>query len=95
MRTHLNLIIFAKAPQMGIVKRRLAKDIGHIKATSWYKSQVANLIKRLNRKLPVRKYLFITPKNSKRFFKSRIFSPIATPTLGESVKTEKTPKGRF
>ena len=69
MRTHLNLIVFAKAPQMGIVKQRLAKDIGHIKATFWYKSQVANLIKRFNRKLPVRKYLFITPKNSKGFFK--------------------------
>ena len=69
MRTHLNLIIFAKAPQMGIVKRRLANDIGHIKATFWYKSQLANLIKQLNHKVPVRKYLFITPKNSKGFFK--------------------------
>jgi len=69
MRTNLNLIIFAKAPQMGIVKRRLAKDIGHVKATFWYKSQVDNLIKRLNRKLPWKKYLFITPKNSKRLFK--------------------------
>ena len=69
MRAYLNLIIFAKAPQMGGVKRRLAKDIGHIRATFWYRSQVANLIKRLNRKLPVRKYLFITPQNSKGFFK--------------------------
>ena len=69
MRPNLNLIIFAKAPQMGIVKRRLAKDIGHVKATFWYRSQVDNLIKRLNHKLPLRKYLFITPKNSKRLFK--------------------------
>jgi rSAM/selenodomain-associated transferase 1 len=65
----LNLIIFAKAPQMGIVKRRLAKDIGYINATFWYKSQLTTLVREFNRKLPLRKYLFITPSNSKIIFK--------------------------
>ena len=65
----LNLIIFAKAPQMGIVKRRLAKDIGYIDATFWYKSQLTALVREFNRKLPLRKYLFITPSNSKNIFK--------------------------
>ncbi|MDC0158993.1 TIGR04282 family arsenosugar biosynthesis glycosyltransferase [Rhodospirillaceae bacterium] len=64
----LNLIIFAKAPQMGIVKRRLAKDIGYINATFWYKSQLTTLVREFNRKLPLRKYLFITPSNSKNIF---------------------------
>ena len=68
MSTRLNLIIFAKAPQMGIVKRRLAKDIGYINATFWYKFQLTTLIREFSRKLPLRKYLFITPSNSKNIF---------------------------
>ena len=69
MRTPLNLIIFAKAPQMGIVKRRLAKDIGYINATFWYKSQLTTLMREFSRKLPLRKYLFITPSNSRNIFR--------------------------
>ena len=65
----LNLIIFAKAPQMGIVKRRLAKDIGYINATFWYKSQLTTLIREFSRKLPLTRYLFITPSNSTNIFK--------------------------
>ena len=69
MRTPLNLIIFAKAPQMGIVKRRLAKDIGYINATFWYKFQLTILMREFSRKLPLRKYLFITPSNSSNIFR--------------------------
>ncbi len=41
------LVIFAKAPQMGRVKTRLAREIGLVAATQWYRSTCASLIARL------------------------------------------------
>lgn len=43
------LVIFVKAPQMGRVKTRLAKDIGTYKAWRFYRNTVRNLIKRVGR----------------------------------------------
>ncbi len=39
------LIVFAKAPQVGRVKTRLARDIGSIAAGWWYRHQLSRLIR--------------------------------------------------
>ncbi len=41
------LVIFAKAPQMGRVKTRLARELGFVAATRWYRGACASLIGRL------------------------------------------------
>ena len=41
------LVIFAKAPQMGRVKTRLARGMGMVAATAWYRSACTSLINRL------------------------------------------------
>ena len=69
MRKHGSLIVFAKEPRVGNVKTRLARDIGYVNATFWYRQQLATLIKELTDKSPFKKkYLFISPNNSKRSF---------------------------
>ena len=45
MQNHL--VIFVKAPQLGRVKTRLAKDIGNVAAWRFYKHTVRGLLKRL------------------------------------------------
>ncbi|MDG1438189.1 MAG: TIGR04282 family arsenosugar biosynthesis glycosyltransferase [Emcibacteraceae bacterium] len=42
-----HLIIFVKAPRMGRVKTRLARDIGNFKAWRFYRRTVTQLIKRV------------------------------------------------
>jgi uncharacterized protein len=69
MRKHGSLIVFAKEPRIGNVKTRLARDIGYVNATFWYRQQLSTLIKELTDKSPFKnKYLFISPTNSKRSF---------------------------
>ncbi|MDC1171343.1 TIGR04282 family arsenosugar biosynthesis glycosyltransferase [Alphaproteobacteria bacterium] len=64
-----SLIVFAKEPRIGNVKTRLATDIGYVNATFWYRQHLAILIKELTNKLPFKKkYLFVSPNNSKRNF---------------------------
>ena len=64
-----SLIVFAKEPRIGNVKTRLARDIGYVNATFWYRQHLAILIKELTDKLPFKKkYLFVSPNNSKRNF---------------------------
>lgn len=41
------LVIFVKAPAMGRVKTRLARDIGKFKAWRFYRNTVTNLVKRV------------------------------------------------
>ncbi|WP_028466184.1 TIGR04282 family arsenosugar biosynthesis glycosyltransferase [Nisaea denitrificans] len=41
------LIIFAKAPRRGLVKSRLARDIGAAAATRWYRQNLATTLRRL------------------------------------------------
>ncbi len=38
------LVIFVKAPELGRVKTRLAKDIGVVEATKWYRRNCAKVI---------------------------------------------------
>ncbi|MBL6617995.1 MAG: TIGR04282 family arsenosugar biosynthesis glycosyltransferase [Reyranella sp.] len=55
-----HLVIFARAPQFGRVKRRLARDIGDAAATRFYRLTLARQI-RLLRDRRWRLWLFVTP----------------------------------
>ena len=55
-----NLVVFAREPRLGRVKRRLAHDIGGVPATFWYRRQVAALLHRLRRG-PWNRNLFVEP----------------------------------
>ena len=42
-----HLIVFVKAPRMGAVKSRLARDVGPIAATAFYRATTATVLRRL------------------------------------------------
>ena len=56
-----HLIVFAREPRIGQVKRRLGAEIGSVAATFWYRRQLANLLRRLNGAEPWHRHLFVTP----------------------------------
>lgn len=43
------LVVMSKAPRIGAVKTRLARDIGGVEALRFYRSNTANLLRRLGR----------------------------------------------
>jgi rSAM/selenodomain-associated transferase 1 len=47
MRPNRHLIIFAKAPMLGRVKRRLAAEVGAVEALRFYRANLNRLIRRL------------------------------------------------
>ncbi len=55
------LIIFAKAPRLGRAKTRLARDIGAVEATRFYRTQTARLLRRLGPDPRWRTHVAITP----------------------------------
>jgi rSAM/selenodomain-associated transferase 1 len=46
-RTIRHLILMVKAPRMGAVKTRLAREVGPVRATQFYRTVTENLIRRL------------------------------------------------
>lgn len=48
MTLNRHLVIFAKAPRMGRVKTRLARDIGTVSAWGFFRHALAGLLRRLN-----------------------------------------------
>ena len=56
-----HLVIFARAPQFGRVKRRLARDIGTAEATRFYRAALARQIGALSRDPRWTVWLFVTP----------------------------------
>lgn len=56
-----HLVVFAKAPVMGAVKRRLAADIGPVAATRFYRTTLAELLRRLGGDPRWRLWLAVTP----------------------------------
>lgn len=48
MSANCHLVIFAKAPRMGRVKTRLARDIGGVAAWGFFRHALSGLIRRLN-----------------------------------------------
>lgn len=64
MKRHL--VIFARAPQMGRVKRRLAEGIGQAAATRFYYTILAGQIRRLRRDGRWTVWLSVTPDGALR-----------------------------
>ena len=62
MKRHL--VIFARAPQAGRVKRRLGAEIGTLEATRFYRSLLARQIARLAKDRRWTVWLFVTPDNA-------------------------------
>ena len=63
MRPHL--VIFARAPRLGGVKRRLARDIGDLAALRFYFQTMNALVRRLSRDRRWDTYLAVTPGSAR------------------------------
>jgi uncharacterized protein len=66
-----HLIVFAREPRVGAVKRRLSKGLGAVAATFWYRRQLSGLLRRLASRTgggPAtwRRHLFVTPRGARR-----------------------------
>jgi rSAM/selenodomain-associated transferase 1 len=61
-----HLVIFARAPQFGRVKRRLARDIGTAEATRFYRATLDRQIGTLSRDPRWTVWLFVTPDTETR-----------------------------
>ncbi|MCO6418186.1 hypothetical protein JYK14_18745, partial [Siccirubricoccus sp. KC 17139] len=59
------LILFARAPRLGRVKRRLAAGIGPLAALRFHRAQLATLIRRLGRDRRWRTELALTPDRAR------------------------------
>ncbi len=59
-----HLVIFARAPQAGRVKRRLARDIGALAAARFYRATLDMTIRRLTADRRWTVWLFVTPDDS-------------------------------
>lgn len=59
-----HLVIFARAPQAGRVKRRLAQEIGMLAATRFYRTLLATTLRALSADRRWRTWLFVTPDDS-------------------------------
>lgn len=70
MRNHL--VVFAKAPRMGGVKRRLARDVGWVAATAFQRRAAATLLRRVGKDPRWTCWLAVTPdRDAKGRFWSR------------------------
>ena len=73
MTRRRHLVIFAKAPRLGQVKRRLAAGIGASNALRFYRNNTARLLRRVARDRRWRCWLAITPDRAahgSRFWRS-------------------------
>jgi len=61
MKAERHLVVFARLPRLGIVKRRLAAGIGPLAATSFYRRTLNDLLRRLGRDRRWRCHLAVTP----------------------------------
>ncbi|OFW99053.1 MAG: hypothetical protein A3D94_05320 [Alphaproteobacteria bacterium RIFCSPHIGHO2_12_FULL_66_14] len=61
-----HLVIFARAPQFGRVKRRLARDIGTPEATHFYRATLSRQIGSMSRDPRWTVWLFVTPDTELR-----------------------------
>lgn len=59
-----HLVVFAREPRLGCVKRRLAADIGAVAAWRFYREVLAAALKRLDGGGRWRRWLAVTPDAS-------------------------------
>lgn len=62
MRVRRHLVIMAKIPRLGRVKRRLAADIGGIAALGFYRNSLALVMRRLGRDRRWKCWLYVSPE---------------------------------
>ena len=59
-----HLVVFLKVPRLGTVKTRLARDIGHVEASAFYRTMSRSILNRFGRDprcRPWRRWIAITP----------------------------------
>ena len=66
MRPNRHLILFAKAPILGRVKRRLAAEVGDVEALRFYRANLSRLILRLGRDRRWTAQLVLSPDSAAR-----------------------------
>ncbi len=81
MRRHL--VIMARAPRLGAVKRRLAADIGAVAAWRFYHTEAGRLLARLSRDRRWSTWLAVTPDPSSSA--ARGLWPFAGPVVGQGT----------
>jgi rSAM/selenodomain-associated transferase 1 len=85
-----HLVVFAKAPCMGRVKHRLARDIGPVSALRFHYETTAALLRRLDRDRRWRTWLALTPDRAAcgpRYWKSAAARiPQGSGALGERMQ---------
>jgi rSAM/selenodomain-associated transferase 1 len=64
MRRHL--VLFVRAPQLGVGKRRLAREIGDVATVRFERLMIALLLRRLARDRRWRLRIAVTPDNARR-----------------------------
>lgn len=84
------LVIMLKEPRPGRVKTRLAKDMGGIRATWWFRHQVSRLIARLSKARKYQMILAVSPDHAalhSRFWPSHLLRwPQGRGDLGERMR---------
>jgi rSAM/selenodomain-associated transferase 1 len=80
-----HLILFVKEPRMGVVKRRLARDIGPVAALSFYRATLRALIRRLGRDRRWRLVVAAAPDRlaRRRTALARLGLPFGAPVVGQ------------
>lgn len=71
------VIVFARAPRLGTVKRRLARDVGDRAALRFYRANLARLLRALTRDRRFRTVLAMTPDHV------RVRWPVRVPVMGQ------------
>ncbi len=61
MNVEQHLVVFARAPRLGAVKRRLAADIGDVAAWQFYRRTLARVLRRIAPDPRWRSWLSVTP----------------------------------
>lgn len=56
-----HLVVFARTPRFGTVKRRLAADLGALRALAFYRTQLWSLLRRVGRDRRWTTWLAVTP----------------------------------
>ena len=64
MRQNRHLVVFAREPVLGRVKTRLARDIGVLKATDFYRQTLDAVLRRLGRNPRWRCWLALSPDSA-------------------------------
>jgi rSAM/selenodomain-associated transferase 1 len=80
-----HLVIFARRPQLGIGKRRLAADVGDVEALRFARSALDRLVRTLGRDPRWRLWLAVTPDRPLDWVRAGTALPQGTGDLGQRL----------